>query len=178
MSRTETVTLAGGCFWCLEAVYEQMKGVTHVQSGYMGGSVAQPTYQQVCAGRTGHAEVVQVEFDPDVIAIRDVLAVFFAIHDPTTRDRQGNDIGTQYRSAIFYHSDEQRRAAEEVVRELEAEKAFADPIVTEIQPATEFWPAEDYHNEYFRKNGDQPYCAYVVAPKVNKFRKKFATMAR
>ncbi len=178
MGGTETITLAGGCFWCLEAVYEQMKGVTRVQSGYMGGSVAHPTYQQVCGGRTGHAEVVQVEFDPEVITIRDVLEVFFAIHDPTTRDRQGNDVGAQYRSAIFYHSDEQRLAAEKLIRELESEKAFANPIVTELQAATEFWPAEDYHNEYFRRNGDQPYCAYVVAPKVAKFRKKFTEMVR
>jgi peptide-methionine (S)-S-oxide reductase len=175
---SETVTLAGGCFWCLEAVYEQMRGVTRVQSGYMGGSAPRPTYQQVCGGGTGHAEVVQVEFDPAVITMRDVLEVFFAIHDPTTRDRQGNDVGTQYRSAIFYHSDEQRRVAEELIGELTAEKAFADPIVTEVQPASEFWPAEDYHNEYFRRNGEQPYCAYVVAPKVSKFRKKFAAMAR
>jgi peptide-methionine (S)-S-oxide reductase len=175
---TETVTLAGGCFWCLEAVYEQMRGVTRVQSGYTGGSVPRPTYQQVCGGRSGHAEVVQVEFDPAVTSIRDVIDVFFAIHDPTTRDRQGNDVGTQYRSAIFYHSDEQRRVAEEIVRELDAEKAFANPIVTEIQPAGEFWPAENYHNEYFRRNPDQPYCSYVVAPKVSKFRKKFAAMMR
>jgi len=178
MSGTETITLAGGCFWCLEAVYEQMKGVTRVQSGYMGGSVAHPTYQQVCEGRTGHAEVVQVEFDPDIVTIRDILEVFFAIHDPTTRDRQGNDVGTQYRSAIFYHSDEQRRVSEEVIHELTEEKAFGDPIVTEVRPASDFWPAEDYHNEYFSRNGDQPYCAYVVAPKVAKFRKKFAEMAR
>ncbi len=178
MSGTETITLAGGCFWCLEAVYEQMKGVTRVQSGYMGGSVAHPTYQQVCEGRTGHAEVVQVEFDPSIVTIRDILEVFFAIHDPTTRDRQGNDVGTQYRSAIFYHSDEQRRVSEEVIHELTEEKAFGDPIVTEVRPASDFWPAEDYHNEYFSRNGDQPYCAYVVAPKVAKFRKKFAEMAR
>jgi len=178
MSRTETVTLAGGCFWCLEAVYEEMRGVTRVQSGYMGGSVPRPTYQQVCGGRTGHAEVARVEFDPDLTTIRDVLEVFFAIHDPTTPGRQGNDVGPQYRSAIFYHSDEQKRVAEEMIRELEAEKAFADPIVTEVQPAGEFWPAEDYHNEYFRSNPDQPYCAYVVAPKVSKFRKKFAAMMR
>jgi peptide-methionine (S)-S-oxide reductase len=178
MSGTETITLAGGCFWCLEAVYEQMKGVTRVQSGYMGGSVAHPTYQQVCEGRTGHAEVVQVEFDPSIVTIRDILEVFFAIHEPTTRDRQGNDVGTQYRSAIFYHSDEQRRVSEEVIHELTEEKAFGDPIVTEVRAAGVFWPAEDYHNEYFSRNGDQPYCAYVVAPKVAKFRKKFTEMVR
>jgi peptide-methionine (S)-S-oxide reductase len=175
---TETITLAGGCFWCLEAVYEQMRGVVRVQSGYMGGSVPRPTYQQVCGGRTGHAEVVEVEFDPAVITARDVLEVFFAIHDPTTRDRQGNDIGPQYRSAIFYHSEEQKKVAEEIIRELEAERVFAAPIVTEVQPAADFWPAEDYHNEYFRRNPDQPYCSYVVAPKVGRFRKKFASLMK
>ncbi|HTP89787.1 MAG TPA: peptide-methionine (S)-S-oxide reductase MsrA [Bryobacteraceae bacterium] len=178
MSRTETVTLAGGCFWCLEAVYEQMRGVTRVQSGYMGGNLPHPTYQQVCTGRTGHAEVVQIDFDPDIVTIRDLLEVFFVIHDPTTRDRQGNDIGTQYRSAIFYHSDAQREAAEQIVHELQAEKAFAGPIVTQVLPAAEFWPAEDYHNEYFRRNPEQPYCSFVVAPKVAKFKKKFTEMLK
>ncbi len=170
---TETVTLAGGCFWCLEAVYEQMEGVTRVQSGYMGGSVPNPTYREVCGGKTGHAEVVQVEFDPQATSLRDILEVFFAIHDPTTRDRQGNDVGPQYRSAIFYHSDEQRRVAEDLLKEIARDRVFPDPVVTELQPASEFWPAEDYHNEYFRRNPDQPYCAYVVAPKVAKFRRKF-----
>lgn len=178
MNLSETITLAGGCFWCLEAVYEQMRGVVRVQSGYMGGSVPRPAYQQVCGGRTGHAEVVEVEFDPAVVTVRDVLEVFFAIHDPTTRDRQGSDIGPQYRSAIFYHSEEQRTAAEQIIRELESEHVFAAPIVTEVQPAGDFWPAEDYHNEYFRRNPDQPYCSYVVAPKVSKFRKKFASLLR
>jgi len=175
---TETITLAGGCFWCLEAVYEQMRGVVRVQSGYMGGSVPRPSYQQVCGGRTGHAEVVEVEFDPGVAGVRDILEVFFAIHDPTTRDRQGNDIGPQYRSAIFYHSDEQRTAAEQIIREFESEHVFAAPIATEVQPATDFWPAEDYHDEYFRRNPDQPYCSYVVAPKVSRFRKKFAALLK
>jgi len=173
-TRTETITLAGGCFWCLEAVYEQMRGVVRVQSGYMGGSVSRPTYQQVCGGRTGHAEVVEVEFDPAMVSVRDVLEVFFAIHDPTTRDRQGNDIGPQYRSAIFYHSEEQKKVAQEIIGELD----FPAPVVTELQPATDFWPAEDYHNEYFRRNPDQPYCSYVVAPKVSKFRKKFASLMK
>ena len=175
---TETITLAGGCFWCLEAVYEQMRGIVRVQSGYMGGNVPRPTYQQVCTGRTGHAEVVEVEFDPGVVTIRDILEIFFAIHDPTTRDRQGNDIGPQYRSAIFYHSGEQRAAAEQIIHELESEHAFNAPIVTEVQPAADFWPAEDYHTEYFRRNPDQPYCSYVVAPKVSKFRKKFASLLK
>jgi len=175
---TETITLAGGCFWCLEAVYEQMRGVVRVQSGYMGGSVPRPTYQQVCGGRTGHAEVVEVEFDPAVVSLRDVLEVFFAIHDPTTRDRQGNDIGPQYRSAIFYRSDEQRIAAEQIIHELESEHVFPAPIVSEVQPAADFWPAEDYHNEYFRRNPEQPYCSYVVAPKVGRFRQKFASLLK
>lgn len=175
---TETVTLGGGCFWCLEAVYEQMEGVTRVQSGYMGGSQPNPTYRQVCGGKTGHAEVVQVEFDPSITSLRDVLEVFFAIHDPTTRDRQGNDVGPQYRSAIFYHTDEQRCIAEHLLQEIARDRVFPDPVVTELQPASEFWPAEDYHNEYFRRNPDQPYCSVVVAPKVAKFRRKFQSKLR
>jgi peptide-methionine (S)-S-oxide reductase len=173
-STMETATLGGGCFWCLEAVYDEMRGVESVESGYMGGHVKNPGYREVCTGRTGHAEVVQLHFDPAVVTFRDVLEIFFAIHDPTTRDRQGNDVGTQYRSVIFYHSDEQRRTAEEVVRELEEQGAFRDPIVTQIQPAAEFYRAEDYHQEYFVNNPAQPYCAYIVAPKVKKFREKFA----
>ena len=169
----EVVTLAGGCFWCLEAVYDEMKGVDSVASGYMGGQVANPTYEQVCGGRTGHAEVVQVTFDPAIVSLREILQVFFVIHDPTTPDRQGNDVGTQYRSAIFYHSPEQKSTAEEVVGELTRGKLFADPIVTEIAEASTFYPAEDYHQEYFARNGSQPYCQYVVAPKVAKFRKHF-----
>ncbi len=175
---SEIATLGGGCFWCLEAVYDRMKGVTSVTSGYMGGKRENPTYQQVCSGATGHAEVVQLEFDPDVISYRDILEVFFAIHDPTTLNRQGNDIGTQYRSVIFYHSDEQRRTAEAIIRELESEKAFGDPIVTAMEPAQPFYQAEDYHQEYFANNPNQPYCAFVVAPKVAKFRKKFAERLR
>jgi peptide-methionine (S)-S-oxide reductase len=170
----ETATLAGGCFWCLEAVYDEMQGVASVESGYMGGRTPNPSYRDVCSGTTGHAEVVQLRFDPAIAPFRDLLEVFFAIHDPTTKDRQGNDVGTQYRSAIFYHSDEQRRAAEELIRELEAEKVWRAPIVTEVVPASEFYRAEDYHQDYFRNNPNQPYCAYVVAPKVGKFREKFA----
>ena len=149
-----------------------------MQSGYMGGSVPNPTYREVCGGRTGHAEVVQVEFDPSITSLRDVLEVFFAIHDPTTRDRQGNDVGPQYRSAIFYHTGEQRRIAEELLQEIARDRVFPDPVVTELQPASEFWPAEDYHNEYFRRNPDQPYCSFVVAPKVAKFRRKFQSKLR
>jgi peptide-methionine (S)-S-oxide reductase len=176
MSKREITTLAGGCFWCLEAVYDEMEGVLSVESGYMGGRQPNPTYRDVCTGRTGHAEAVQIAFDPDVTSFRDLLEVFFAIHDPTTLDRQGNDVGTQYRSAIFYHSEEQKSVAEQVIRELAA--AFPDPIVTEVRPASAFYRAEDYHQEYFVHNPNQPYCAYVVAPKVQKFRRKFAKKAR
>jgi len=167
MSKRETTTLAGGCFWCLEAVYDDMEGVLSVESGYMGGQQANPTYQDVCTGRTGHAEVVQITFDPDVTSFRDILEVFFAIHDPTTLNRQGNDVGTQYRSAIFYRSEEQRAIAEEMIRQQPG-------AVTELKPASTFYIAEDYHQEYFANNPRQPYCSYVVAPKVQKFRHKFA----
>jgi peptide-methionine (S)-S-oxide reductase len=168
----EIVTLAGGCFWCLEAVYDELEGVLSVESGYMGGAAPNPTYKQVCAGNTGHAEVVQVRFDPSVLELKELLAVFFAIHDPTTPNRQGNDIGTQYRSAIFYHSPEQKKIAEEVIAELRRE--FKNPIVTQVAPATRFYVAEDYHQEYFANNPNQPYCQMVVWPKVEKFRKKFS----
>jgi len=174
MSQRDTITLAGGCFWCLEAVYDGMEGVLSVESGYVGGRQPNPSYRDVCTGRTGHAEAVEITFDPDVTSLRDILEVFFAIHDPTTLNRQGNDVGTQYRSAIFYHSDEQRAVAEQVIRELTAAKAFPDPIVTEVAPASTFYMAEDYHQEYFANNPQQPYCSYVVAPKVQKFRHKFA----
>jgi len=170
---TELATLAGGCFWCLEAVFEQLRGVTKVASGYAGGHVPNPSYQAVCTGTTGHAEVVQVAFNPDEIAFRDLLGVFFTLHDPTTLDRQGGDVGTQYRSAIFYHDDEQRHTAEEVVRELEAEHVFDDPIVTKIEPLQAFYPAEEYHREYYRRNPNQPYCRAVIAPKVAKLRSKY-----
>jgi len=170
----EIATLAGGCFWCLEAVFDQLKGVQSVESGYMGGKTPKPNYDEVCSGTSGHAEVVRVTFDPAELDYRDLLAVFFAIHDPTTLNRQGNDVGTQYRSAIFYHSDDQKRAAEEVIRNLGAEKIFSAPIVTEVVPAAQFHQAEDYHQEYFQRvGGGNPYCSFVIEPKVAKFRKRF-----
>ena len=172
-SRTETATLAGGCFWCLEAIYLDVQGVQAVKSGYAGGHVENPTYRQVCGKGTGHAEVVRVTFDPDVIGFRDLLRIFFTIHDPTTKDRQGNDVGPQYRSAVFFESDEQERATREVIREVEETEVYSDPIVTEVEPLTKFWPAEDEHDDYFRRNPNQPYCAVVVGPKVAKFRKAF-----
>jgi peptide-methionine (S)-S-oxide reductase len=171
---SEIATLGGGCFWCLEAVYREAEGVEKAISGYMGGITPNPTYKDVCSGRTGHVEVVQLTFDPNVISYRDILEIFFAIHDPTTLNQQGNDVGTQYRSVIFYHSPEQKKAAEDIVRELTTEKAFEDLVVTAIEPAPEFYPAEGYHQDYFENHPYQPYCAFVVAPKVQKFRKKFA----
>jgi peptide-methionine (S)-S-oxide reductase len=173
-SGKEMATLAGGCFWCLEAVYDQMKGVESVESGYMGGQVPNPSYEAVCSGRTGHAEAVQITFDPNVVSFREVLEVFFAIHDPTTLNRQGNDVGTQYRSAIFYHSPDQKAVAEDVIAAFTKDKVFDRPIVTEVVPATLFYIAEDYHQEYFARNPAQGYCVYVVNPKVAKFRKQFA----
>lgn len=172
-STTELATLAGGCFWCLEAVFEQLEGVSTVTSGYTGGHVVDPTYKQVCSGTTGHAEVVQVTFDPERISYRDLLGVFFTIHDPTTLNRQGHDTGTQYRSAIFTHSDEQERVAREVMQEVAAAEIWSDPLVTEVSPLGVLYPAEAYHQEYFRNNANQPYCAAVVAPKVAKFRKQY-----
>ena len=170
----QVATLAGGCFWCLEAVFDQLKGVKSVESGYMGGKTPNPSYEQVCSGTSGHAEVVQVTFDSGELDYRDLLAVFFTIHDPTTLNRQGNDVGTQYRSAIFCHSDEQKRAAEEVVARLTAQGLFKAPIVTEISPATQFHMAESGHQEYFQRVGSgNPYCSYVIEPKVAKFRKLF-----
>lgn len=172
-TQKEIATLAGGCFWCLEAVFDDLRGVESVESGYMGGKTANPTYEEVCSGRTGHAEVVQVSFDPAAASFREILEVFFVIHDPTTLNRQGNDVGTQYRSAIFYHSAGQKDAAEEVIANLESARIYDDPIVTEVVPASKFYVAETYHQEYFRRNPAQPYCAYVVRPKVAKFRKHF-----
>ena len=170
----QVATLAGGCFWCLEAVFDQLRGVKSVESGYMGGKTANPTYEEICGGDTGHAEVVRVTFDPAELSFRDLLSVFFTIHDPTTLNRQGNDVGTQYRSAIFFHTPEQEREAREVVDRLAREKLFRDPIVTEIVPAAQFHEAEDYHQEYFeRVGGRNPYCSYVIEPKVAKFRKHF-----
>jgi peptide-methionine (S)-S-oxide reductase len=173
-SEMQVATLGGGCFWCLEAVFDDLIGVSSVESGYMGGHVDNPTYAQVCGAKTGHAEVVQITFDPGVVSFREILAVFFTIHDPTTPDRQGNDVGPQYRSAIFVHSDDQKRDAEAFIAELAAKKVFAQPIVTEVTPASKFWVAENYHQEYFVHHGYEPYCQYVVAPKVAKFRKVFA----
>ncbi len=174
MATQEIATLGGGCFWCLEAVYQEMKGVESVVSGYMGGRVLNPTYQQVCGGDTGHVEVVQVTFDSEVVSFRDILEVFFTIHDPTTLDRQGNDAGEQYRSAIFYHSEAQKQTAEEIISELDEEKVWSNPVVTQVRPAELFYKAEDYHQNYFRNNPRQTYCAYVVAPKLRKFREKLA----
>ncbi len=170
----DTATLAGGCFWCLEAVFERLEGVERVVSGYTGGHVARPSYEAVCTGATGHAEAVRITFDPAVVSYRELLEVFFAFHDPTTTDRQGPDRGTQYRSAIFVHSPEQERAAREVIAELGRERAFQDPIVTQVVPAPEFHPAEDYHQAYFRRNPAQGYCRAMIAPKVAKLRQHYA----
>lgn len=169
----EIATLGGGCFWCLEAVFDDLKGVEDVVSGYAGGSVANPTYRQVCGGNTGHAEVVRVTFDPSVVSFKQILEVFFTIHDPTTLNRQGNDVGTQYRSVIFYHSPEQQAIAQRTITEVEQLKIWDGPIVTQLAPVPAFYPAEDYHQEYFRNNGEQPYCQIVIAPKVAKFRRKY-----
>ncbi|MGC9467316.1 MAG: peptide-methionine (S)-S-oxide reductase MsrA, partial [Anaerolineae bacterium] len=169
----ETATLGGGCFWCLEAVYEQVVGVEDVVSGYAGGDVPNPSYELVCTGRTGHAEVVQVTFDPSAISYRDILEIFFSIHDPTTLNRQGADVGTQYRSVIFYHSDRQKEVAEAMIEELTEAKVYEDPIVTQVEPFEAFYPAEPYHQEYYRQHRQQPYCRVVITPKVAKFQKHF-----
>jgi peptide-methionine (S)-S-oxide reductase len=170
----EVATLAGGCFWCLEAVFDQLAGVESCESGYMGGRTENPTYDDICTGETGHAEVVRITYDPAILSFRDMLAVFFTIHDPTTLNRQGNDVGTQYRSAIFFHTPEQEADARQVIAGLSAKGLWSDPIVTEVVPASTFWQAEDYHQEYFERVGDRnPYCSFVVAPKVAKFRKHF-----
>jgi len=171
----ERATLGGGCFWCLEAVYDQMKGVESVESGYMGGANPDPSYEEVCTGRSGHAEVVQLAFDPAIVSFREILEVFFVIHDPTTLNQQGNDVGTQYRSAIFYHSPEQKKVAEELIAELTKQQLYNRPIVTELVPAVRFYEAEEYHQEYFARNPFQPYCSYVVGPKLAKFRTSFAS---
>lgn len=170
---SEQATLAGGCFWCLEAVYDQLRGVENVQSGYAGGRRPNPTYEQVCTGTTGHAEVTQITYDPAVISFRDLLDVFFTIHDPTTLNRQGGDVGTQYRSAIFYHDDEQKRIAEEVINDLSEKKIWEDPIVTQVAPLDVFYPAEDYHRDYFERNPNSGYCRVVIEPKVSKARSHF-----
>ncbi len=171
--QTEVATLGGGCFWCLEAVYDELKGVISVESGYMGGKNPNPTYEQVCNGNTGHAEVVQITFDPAVVPFEEILSVFFVIHDPTTLNRQGNDSGTQYRSAIFYHTPSQKAAADDVIARLGGARLWREPIVTEVTPASVFYIAEDYHQEYFVRNPGAGYCSFVVAPKVAKFRKQF-----
>jgi peptide-methionine (S)-S-oxide reductase len=172
-SMEEVATLAGGCFWCLEAMFNQLKGVHRVESGYTGGSVADPSYEAVCGGATGHAEAVRIRFDPSVVRYRDLLEVFFTIHDPTTLNRQGNDVGSQYRSAIFWHTPEQKAAAEEVIARLGGAGLWGRPLVTELAPAGPFYVAEDYHRDYFQRNPGQPYCMFVVAPKVAKARKHF-----
>jgi peptide-methionine (S)-S-oxide reductase len=170
----EEALLAGGCFWCLEAVFDELQGVERVESGYMGGTIENPTYEQVCQGDTGHAEVVRVEFEPAVISYRKLLNVFFSIHDPTTLNRQGSDVGTQYRSAVFYLSPEQKSSADAVIDELTKQKVFGKPIVTEVVPAATFYVAEGYHQGYFENNAQQPYCQFVVSPKVAKFRQQWA----
>ncbi len=174
----EVLTLGGGCFWCLEAVFDQMAGVEKIESGYMGGPLPNPTYRDVCTGKSGHAEVVRLTFDNEVAPARSILEVFFAIHDPTTRNRQGNDVGTQYRSAIFYSTPEQKEIAETLIHELSEKKSFAGGIVTEVEPASEFYIAEEYHQDYFRNNEAQPYCQFVVAPKVRKFLTRYGARRR
>jgi peptide-methionine (S)-S-oxide reductase len=173
----EVATLGGGCFWCLEAVFQELEGVLSVESGYSGGKVDRPSYREVCSGATGHAEVVRVTFDPGRLSYRELLEVFFAIHDPTTLNRQGADVGTQYRSVIFHHDQEQRRTAERVISEFDESGEWPSPIVTELSPLDEFYPAEDYHRNYFRSNPDQPYCRVVISPKVAKFRARFGRRA-
>jgi peptide-methionine (S)-S-oxide reductase len=174
----ETATLGGGCFWCTEAVFLELKGVEKVESGYAGGTVPNPTYEQVCDGDTGHAEVIRVTFDPNVISYRQLLEIFFTIHDPTTLNRQGADVGDQYRSVVLYHDEKQKKIAEEVVQEIDASKIWDKPLVTQLVPLKEFYPAEEYHRQYFARNPRQGYCTIVIAPKVLKFRKKYASMLK
>ena len=178
MPNSETAVFGGGCFWCLEAVFDRLQGVTSAESGYMGGHVEKPTYQQVCNGDTGHVEVVRVNFNPEEITYRDLLDIFFEIHDPTTLNRQGNDVGEQYRSVIFYMSPEQKSQAEEAIAELNKSRVWPTPVVTKVEPAKEFFMAEDYHQEYYANNSFQPYCMFVISPKVKKFEKKFAERIR
>jgi peptide-methionine (S)-S-oxide reductase len=173
MATHEIATLGGGCFWCIDTIFRQLTGVEKVESGYAGGTTANPSYQDVCSGMTGHAEVVQVTFDPSLLTFRDVLGVFFTVHDPTTPNRQGADVGTQYRSVVLYHSEEQRTATEEVIAELARNKVWDDPIVTQVLPFTKFYSAERYHQDYYTQNPNQPYCQIVIAPKVSKFRKAY-----
>ena len=173
MSRKDSTTLGGGCFWCLEAVFEMVSGVSRVKSGYTGGHATDPSYRQVCGGSTGHAEVVQIAFNADIITFRELLEIFFVVHDPTTLNRQGNDVGTQYRSVIFHHTDGQRETALDLIRGLDRDGPWVDPIVTELAPLEAFYPAEEYHDRYFERNGEQPYCQVVIAPKIAKFREHF-----
>lgn len=175
---SEVITLGGGCFWCLEAVFDRVEGVIDVESGYCNGHVHQPSYEQVCSGRTGHVEVVRVAFDPARISLREVLEIFFVVHDPTTWHRQGNDVGPQYRSGIYFHDAQQEPVIRAVLQDLADSGVHRDPIVTEVEPVSNYWPAEDYHQDYFLHHPDQGYCAFVVAPKVEKFRKTFASRVR
>lgn len=177
-SEMEMATFGAGCFWCVEAIFERVKGVTHVRSGYSGGTVKNPSYREVCTGRTGHAEVCQISYDPDVISYLELLEIFWQTHNPTTLNRQGNDVGTQYRSVIFYHNEQQEKMAKEMKSRLDAEKIWDDPIVTEIVPFEVFYPAEDYHEDYYSKNPAQPYCNFVITPKVEKFEKAFREYLR
>lgn len=174
LQNMETATFGAGCFWCVEAIFQQLKGVEEVKSGYMGGKIKNPTYKEVCSGLTGHAEVIQLKYDSSIISYKDLLEVFFQTHDPTTLNRQGADVGTQYRSVIFYHNEHQKELAERIKNELNAQKVFDNPIVTEISPATEFYVAEDYHQNYFNNNQYEPYCTYVIKPKMEKFKKVFS----
>jgi peptide-methionine (S)-S-oxide reductase len=177
-TKSEVAVFGGGCFWCTEAVFDELRGVNSVVSGYAGGSTKNPTYEQVCGGRTGHAEVIKIEFDPDQIAFRDLLTVFFATHDPTTLNRQGNDVGTQYRSTVLYANEEQKKEAEKAIKELNDTNAFGKPVVTITEPLGEFYPAEDYHQKYYANNPYQPYCQYTIPPKLNKLHKHFATLLK
>jgi peptide-methionine (S)-S-oxide reductase len=178
MSDMQTIVLGGGCFWCTEAVYKEVRGVTDVESGYSNGGVQHPSYEQVCGGDTGHAEVVKLTYDPAQVSTRQLLEIFFVVHDPTQLNRQGNDMGTQYRSGIFYTTPEQKQAAEDIIRELEQDKVYGKPIVTEVAPLQNYWPAEAYHQDFFEKNPNQGYCMAVAAPKVAKFRKTFAELQK
>jgi peptide-methionine (S)-S-oxide reductase len=169
----EIATLAGGCFWCLEAIFKEVKGIEKVVSGYSGGTAVNPSYNEVCSGITGHAESVQLTYHPKQISFREILAIFFAVHDPTTLNRQGADVGTQYRSAIFYHNEEQKTAAQEAIKQLKASKVWGASVVTQVEPFKDFYPAEEYHQEYFARNAENPYCSVVIAPKLDKFRKQY-----
>ena len=174
----QTIVLGGGCFWCTEAVFKEVRGIEDVESGYSNGSVQRPTYEQVCSGTTGHAEVVKLAYDPQQISTRQILEIFFVVHDPTQLDRQGNDVGTQYRSGIYYTTEEQKQAADDIIREMSQDKVYGKPIVTEVKPLSNYWPAEDYHQDFFERNPHQGYCMAVAAPKVDKFRKTFRDLQK